>query len=82
MKLLVSIYKSPATEEMYLYVDKRKGLEATPEALLRVFGKPVPVMDILLTSERKLAREETPRVMDNIRTRGYHLQMPPATRNL
>ena len=78
MKLLVSIYKSPVKEEMYLYVEKRKGLDAAPEALLKVFGKPVPVMDMLLTSERQLAREDTAKVMDNIQTQGYHLQMPPA----
>ncbi len=78
MKLLVTIYKSPVKEEMYLYVEKRKGLEAAPEALLKVFGKPVPVMDMLLTPERQLAREDIAKVMDNIQTQGYHLQMPPA----
>lgn len=77
MKRICSIYKSPRKREMYLYVDKREALTRIPEALLNVFGAPQHVFDMLLTPERKLAREEAGQVLENIEKQGFHLQMPP-----
>ncbi len=77
MKLLCQIYKSPRREEMYLYVDKAKGLEDVPPALLERFGAPIEVMTLVLTPERKLARADVGEVLENIRERGFYLQMPP-----
>ncbi|MNP10180.1 Protein YcgL [compost metagenome] len=62
---------------MYLYVDKRDALQRVPEALLAVFGAPQHVFDLLLTPERKLAREDIGQVLENIEAQGFHLQMPP-----
>ncbi|HEY8330959.1 MAG TPA: YcgL domain-containing protein [Pseudomonas sp.] len=76
MKRICSIYKSPR-REMYLYVDKREALKRVPEGLLGAFGAPQHVFDMLLTPERKLAREDAAQVLENIEKQGYHLQMPP-----
>ncbi|MFD1259553.1 YcgL domain-containing protein [Entomomonas asaccharolytica] len=76
-KRICSIFKSPRKNEMYLYVDKKEGLERVPEELLSVFGKPQPVFDLLLTTNRKLAREDAVQVLANIEQQGFHLQMPP-----
>lgn len=77
MKRICSIYKSPRKREMYLYVDKREALARVPEALLSAFGAPQHAFDLLLTPERKLAREDIHKVLDNIEKQGFHLQMPP-----
>lgn len=77
-KILCEIFRSPRKEEMYLYVDKRRGLEPVPEALLERFGKPQPVMTLLLGAERKLARADAVRVVEAIAEKGYYLQLPPA----
>lgn len=77
MKLICSIYRSPRKREMYLYVDKREALKRLPEGLLDAFGAPQHVFDMLLTPERKLAREDAVKVLENIEKQGYHLQMPP-----
>lgn len=77
MKRICSIYKSPRKREMYLYVDKREALARVPEALLSAFGVPQHAFDLLLTPERKLAREDIHKVLDNIEKQGFHLQMPP-----
>lgn len=77
MKRICSIYKSPRKREMYLYVDKREALARVPEALLSAFGAPQHAFDLLLTPERKLAREDIHKVLDNIEQQGFHLQMPP-----
>ena len=76
MKRICSIYKSPR-REMYLYVDKREALKRVPEGLLGAFGAPQHVFDMLLTPERKLAREDAAQVLENIEKQPYHLQMPP-----
>lgn len=75
---IVSVFRSPLKDEMYLYVDKRDQLERVPEALLEMFGKPGHVMDMPLKADRKLARvNDTQKLMDELQEKGYYLQMPP-----
>jgi len=75
---IISVFKSARKDEMYLYVDKREQLERVPEPLLELFGKPVHVMDMPLKADRKLARvEDTQKLMDEVESKGYYLQMPP-----
>ena len=78
MKVIVSIYRSPKKEGMYLYVEKSEGLERVPEALLKQFGEAELAMTLLLTPERKLARAEAPKVLAAITEQGFFLQMPPS----
>ncbi|WP_017903370.1 YcgL domain-containing protein [Pseudomonas asplenii] len=78
MKHICSIYRSPRKNEMYLYVLKSEALERVPETLLQAFGKPQHAFDLVLTPERKLAREDIHKVLENLDKQGYHLQMPPA----
>ncbi|SFH39508.1 YcgL domain-containing protein [Modicisalibacter xianhensis] len=77
-KMVCEIFKSPLKDEMYLYVDKRHGLQDVPEALLERFGKPVSVMTMILTEDKVLARAEASRIMAAIDDKGFYLQMPPA----
>ena len=78
MNVLVSVYKSPVKDEMYLYLNKADGLSKVPEDLLKVFGKPVHAMDLLLTPEKTLARADASGVLNALQENGYYLQMPPA----
>ncbi|KXS34977.1 MAG: hypothetical protein AWU55_3119 [Halomonadaceae bacterium T82-2] len=77
-RILCEILRSPRREEMYLYIDKRRGLEPVPETLLERFGTPEPVMTLLLDGKRKLARADAERVIEAIAEQGFYLQMPPA----
>lgn len=75
---IVSVFKSSRKDEMYLYVDKREQLERVPEQLLEMFGTAIHVMDMPLRADRKLARvEDTQKLLDDLESRGYYLQMPP-----
>lgn len=78
MKRICAVFKSPKKDEMYLYVDKKEGLERVPEELLGHFGEPIEVMTLLITAEKKLARAEGSKVLDAIESQGFYLQMPPA----
>lgn len=80
--LLCQVLKSPRKDQMYLYVDKDRGLEDVPEALLATFGEPEPVMLLALTRDRKLARASAAEVLDAIENQGFYLQMPPSAAEL
>ncbi|MEJ2531547.1 MAG: YcgL domain-containing protein [Halioglobus sp.] len=82
MKRLCQIYRSPRRQEMYLYVDKARGLDDVPEMLLQKFGEPQPVMTLLLGPERRLARADTAQVLAQIEMQGFYLQMPPTPEEL
>src|SRR5690606_41632505 len=77
MKVLCSIYRSPRKDGMYLYVPRDKGLAGVPEDLLRLFGKPEHSMDLILSPERKPAREDIHQLLESLQGQGYHLQIPP-----
>jgi hypothetical protein len=62
---------------MYLYVERSEALARVPEALLAAFGPPQLAFDMVLTPERKLAREDITKVLENLEKQGYHVQMPP-----
>lgn len=78
MKRICSIYRSSKKNEMYLYVLKSDALARVPEPLLVAFGKATHVFDLVLSPERQLSREDINKVLENLDTQGYHLQMPPA----
>lgn len=78
MKRICQIFRSSRRAEMYLFVDKAQGLEDLPEALLAQFGEPQPVMTLLLTPTRKLARASAADVLAQIESQGFYLQMPPS----
>ncbi len=77
MKRLCSVFKSSRKAEMYVYVDRKVGTAELPEALLKVFGEPTHVLDMVLTEDKALARASAPEVLAKIEEQGFYLQMPP-----
>lgn len=71
------IYKSLKKDEMYLYVEKKDDFSRVPDSLMGVVGRLEFVMELELTPERKLAREDADEVRKNLAEQGFHLQMPP-----
>lgn len=76
--MIIEIFRSSKKDEMYLYVEKQKGLKDVPEALMERFGKGISVMTMLIKPEQELARANAQDVMDSIKEKGFYLQMPPA----
>jgi uncharacterized protein YcgL (UPF0745 family) len=71
-----AIYKSQRKQDTYLYLAAKDDFAAVPEGLLKLLGEPVYVMELELSPQRKLAREDVAEVMRNLQERGWHLQMP------
>lgn len=74
------IYRSGRKQEMYLYLAREDGFDDLPAALRQHFGRPTLVMRLPLDPTRRLAREDVNQVMANLRTQGYHLQLPAEIR--
>lgn len=71
-----AIYKSHRNQDYFLYLADKDDFSRVPEALLRIMGEPIHVMDLELSPERKLAREDVMVVMQSLREQGWYLQMP------
>lgn len=71
------IYKSLKTEYLYLYVTKKDDFSDIPEVLVKSMGKMEFVMDLVLSPERKLFKEDAIKVIENLKEKGYFLQLPP-----
>ncbi len=71
------VYKSLKKEELYLYLEKQDDFSIIPELLLNSLGRLKLVMDLDLTSERKLAREDVNKVLVSLQEKGFFVQMPP-----
>lgn len=74
---IVRIYRSSKTPEAYLYLRKKTSFDELPEALRDLFGRPIVVMDMLLTPDKKLARANAEKVLSDIKDKGFYFQMPP-----
>jgi len=76
--MIAYIYKSRTKDELYLYISKKDDFSQVPQALYNSMGKePVFVMEVELSPERKLAREDVNTVIKSLETQGFHLQIPP-----
>jgi uncharacterized protein len=76
-KVKCNIYRCSHRDEMYLYIHENKTVEDLPEDLIKLVKQLTLVMELELSPERKLAREDVLLVMNNLEEKGYHLQMPP-----
>lgn len=76
-KMICAVYRSTKKPGTYLYINKAKGLECLPEALLDIFGKPQEAFTMLLTPDKKLAHADVHKVLANLDEKGYYLQLPP-----
>lgn len=71
------IYRSDRKAETYIYLARENDKDAVPSGLLTVLEPLAFVMELELHAERTLARADVVTVMEELRSRGFYLQMPP-----
>ena len=74
--MLAYVYKSLKKADTYLYLAKRDDFAGLPEPLRTQLGSLQFVLEVELTPERRLARENPEVVRANLASRGFHLQFP------
>lgn len=71
------VYKSLRKAETFVYLRERDAFGLLPEALRGSLGELRFVLEVALTPERRLAREDADVVRRNLAAQGFHLQFPP-----
>jgi uncharacterized protein YcgL (UPF0745 family) len=70
------IYKSSKKQNLYLYIQNKDDFSSVPEALFNSLGKLELIIELDLTPERKLAKEDPVKVIASLNQKGYFLQLP------
>lgn len=70
------IYKSLKKDYLYLYIAKKDDFSKVPDALVNSLGKMEFVMELELSPERKLAREDTGKVIECLKRQDFFVQLP------
>lgn len=73
------VYKSLERADTYAYLAARDDFARLPESLRTRLGALAFVLEVDLSPDRRLAREEAATVMENLAARGFHLQFPPSS---
>jgi uncharacterized protein YcgL (UPF0745 family) len=74
--MLAYVYKSQRKDDTYVYLARRDAFAQLPEPLRSRLGPLRFVLEVTLTPERKLAREDAAVVRENLAARGFHIQFP------
>lgn len=76
------VYKSVRKAETYVFLREAEAFGVLPAELVERLGELAFVIEVELSPERKLAREDVAVVMANLAGRGFHLQLPPPVESL
>lgn len=72
------VYKSLRKDDTYVFLAVRDDFARLPEPLRTQLGGLRLVLEVALTPQRRLAREDAATVRAHLMQRGFHLQFPPA----
>ena len=74
------IYASLRKADSYLWLAERDAFASLPAELTELLGPLRLAMELELEAHRKLPHEDAAQVLEHLRSRGWHLQLPPAQR--
>lgn len=80
--MLCAVYKSKKKQDTYLYVPGRNDFSSVPKPLMETFGTPLFVMIMPLKKDRALAQVDIHKLRDELKVKGFYLQLPPSEENL
>jgi len=70
------IYRCSRKPDLYLYLAEKDDFSRVPANILKSLGNVEFTMELALSPQRKLAREQANRVIENLAEHGFHLQLP------
>ena len=72
------VYKGSRKPGAYLYIPREGGFSHVPKSLLNLMGSLQLVMSFDLTADSTLAQASVKEVLEQLRHRGFYLQLPPS----
>jgi len=73
------IYRCAAKQDMYIYLAEKDSFDTIDEDLRARLGELSFTMSLQLNPHTTLAKENADQVIANLRSTGFHLQLPGAT---
>ena len=73
------IYRCSRKPDLYIYLAEKDDFSSVPAEIMRGLGITEFSMEIELTTDTKLAREDVTTVIRNLDEKGFHLQLPGDT---
>lgn len=73
------IYRCSRKPDMYIYLAEEDDFSNVPKDIFNSLGIVEFAMELELSADKKLAREDPAKVMKNLEDNGFHLQLPDKT---
>ncbi|MGB5398531.1 MAG: YcgL domain-containing protein [Gammaproteobacteria bacterium] len=73
------IYRCSRKPDMYIYLAERDDFSKVPAVVMNGLGITEFAMELEITEDRQLARVDASKVLQNMKTHGFHLQLPAQT---
>ena len=74
--MLCYIYRCNLKPDMYIYLAEEDNFDDIPKEIFNTFGIVEFSMELDISPDTKLARENISTVLDNLKEHGFHLQLP------
>ncbi len=74
--MLCYIYRCSLKPDMYIYLAEEDVFDNVPKEIFNSLGIVEFSMELEITPETKLAREDTATVLSNLKEHGFHIQLP------
>ena len=76
------VYKGSRKPGAYLYIPREGDFSQVPESLLDLMGSLQLVISLNVTTDSTLAQARAEEVLQQLRDRGFYLQLPPSDTKL
>ena len=73
------IYRCSRKPDMYIYLAEEDDFSKVPKDIYNSLGIVEFAMELEISTDRKLARENPEKVMKNLKENGFHLQLADET---
>ena len=73
--MLCYIYRCNLKPDMYIYLTEEDNFENIPKGIFNTLGIVEFSMEVDITPETRLAREDTQTVLNNLDEHGFHIQL-------
>lgn len=70
------IYRCSSKPDFYIYLAEEDVFDNVPGEIYNTLGIVEFSMELEITSSAKLAKEDTSRVLKNLKEHGFHIQLP------
>ncbi len=70
------IYRCNLKPDMYIYLAEKNAFDTIPREIYNTLGIIEFAMEIEISAKTRLSKENTDKVISNLKEHGFHLQLP------